>query len=78
MYPFNKINPFRKRKVPEGEQTTPERPKRGPGRPPKDQTPAAPAEAAPQNTEANEVRLLLTIFDQLWIVFRVQVQFMLL
>ena len=47
----------RKRKVPEGEQTTPERPKRGPGRPPKEQTPAPETEAAPQqNTEQpNEV-----------------------
>merc|ERR1719458_1428013 len=52
--PVVRGRPGRKRKVPEGEQTTPERPKRGPGRPPKDQTPANPAEAAPQNTEANE------------------------
>ena len=53
----HKFRFFRKRKVPEGEQTTPERPKRGPGRPPKEQTPAPEAEAAPQQNaeQPNEV-----------------------
>ena len=60
--------------MPEGEQTTPERPKRGAGRQPKDQAPATPAtpaaaaaEAAPtpQNPQQNEVGVLLPVFEEL-------------
>ncbi len=51
--PVPRGRPGRKRKVPDGEQTTPEKPKRGPGRPPKDGGAAAAAAAA----AAEEVRL---------------------